>query len=451
MYFTHSNLVYFMLDVLDLDGLTVETWTKSTHPENRLPYVIDPACGSGAFLLRAMHIITNAVRSRKPELVSDADAEQFFSARMSDSMPNYWAEAFIYGLDPKFIMAITAKINMVLHGDGSAHIFKEDALKPLSALGDGRFNPVGDPLRTVSKSAYPFDVCETFNVIVSNPPFGITLSSDTRVTLPSSFATRSSAPSESYFLERWYQLLKPGGRLGVVVPESLFNSADNMDSRLFLYRMFWIRAIVSLPRSLFIETPTLTSLLFAQKKTESEVASWDDQWRQASTAVDDEVAKNAVFLKAVRKAQNFSLSDVRANVLPVLTEVIPPGLRIRRGRERLSAELPGDVVDVEEACDYYLRVSSSAHFRQLSRVAAFRRACEAFDYEYPVYVVDEVGYKLSKRKERLRPNQLCRFVGSESGGEIPNLHLAREPVELVVDPSTPQRVLDFVRRDVEWA
>ena len=34
---------------------------------------------------------------------------------------------FIYGFDPKFIMAITAKVNMVLHGDGSAHIFKYDA------------------------------------------------------------------------------------------------------------------------------------------------------------------------------------------------------------------------------------------------------------------------------------------------------------------------------------
>ena len=61
MYFTHSNLVRFMIEVIDLDGLTTKTWNASTHPENRLPYVIDPACGSGTFLLNAMSIITNAI------------------------------------------------------------------------------------------------------------------------------------------------------------------------------------------------------------------------------------------------------------------------------------------------------------------------------------------------------------------------------------------------------
>src|SRR6185437_15277726 len=94
-----------------------------------------------------------------------------------------------------------------------------------------------------------------------------------------------SLPSEAHFLERWYQLLKPGGRLGVVVPESLLNSPDNADARLFLYRMFWVRAIVALPRNLFIDTPTLTSLLFAQKKSGGEVASWDKAWNVAEARI----------------------------------------------------------------------------------------------------------------------------------------------------------------------
>src|ERR1039458_7018256 len=122
-----DNIVRFMVEAVDLAGLTRKVWQKSNHPENRLPYVIDPACGSGAFLLHAMTTITATVKGAAKKLVADHDAQQFYNARMSDDQPNYWAEAFVYGFDPKFIMAITAKVNMVLHGDGSAHIFKDDA------------------------------------------------------------------------------------------------------------------------------------------------------------------------------------------------------------------------------------------------------------------------------------------------------------------------------------
>ena len=98
---------------------------------------------------------------------------------MSDDVPNYWAENFIYGFDPKFIMAITAKVNMVLHGDGSAHIFKYDAFSDFSKYKDTKLRPVGDNLRSVSREHYNKDMCETFDVVLSNPPFGVTLSSET--------------------------------------------------------------------------------------------------------------------------------------------------------------------------------------------------------------------------------------------------------------------------------
>src|SRR5262249_9756845 len=155
----------FILEALDLDGLTVETWKSANHPENRLPYVIDPACGSGSFLLRAMQIVSNAIRSRQGLLVSDIDSAEFFNARMSDAKPNYWAEHFVYGIDPKFVMAITAKVNMVLHGDGSAHIFKHDSLKPLATFSNSKLKPVGDPHRSVPKTRYKFEMAESFDVV----------------------------------------------------------------------------------------------------------------------------------------------------------------------------------------------------------------------------------------------------------------------------------------------
>jgi type I restriction enzyme M protein len=454
MYFTHANLVYFMLEAIDLAGLTVETWKKATYPGNRLPYVIDPSCGSGSFLLRAMQIITSTIRNQKEDLVTDLESEKYFSTRMSDMIPNSWADTFIYGMDPKFVMAITARVNMVLHGDGSSHIFKQDALKSLPTFADTKLSPISDPYRTVTKDRYLFDVCESFDVIVSNPPFGITLSSDTRVALSRTYSISGSAPSECIFLERWFQLLKPDGRMGVVVPESLLNTVENAESRLFLYRTFWIRAIVSLPRNLFIDTPTLTSLLFAQKKTAKEIAEWDEAWASMMSECESKKLSAQVFLRETRKQIKRGASINLPDIQKAFTEKLSPLVTgqtsiMKKGGGPLTVTLPSNMVLPDAACKYYLEILNIAGFAQLMRNYVFSSLCGMFDYEFPVYMVDEVGFKLSKRRERLRPNQLCRFVSPE-GTEIPNLSLAKEPVELVVNSTEPERILDYIRRDVKW-
>ncbi|UWN74445.1 HsdM family class I SAM-dependent methyltransferase [Anaerotruncus colihominis] len=303
MYFTHSNIVRFMVEAIGLESLTQDTWKKSTHPENRLPYVIDPACGSGTFLLHAMQTITRAIKSKKLDLVNDFESIQFYDARMSDAVPNYWAENFVYGFDPQFIMAITAKVNMVLHGDGSAHIFKYDAFKPLTSYSDPKLRPAGERIRTIASKAYPHNVCETFDVVLSNPPFGVTLSPEVTRDIKNTFSLSSSQPSEGLFVERYFQLLKPGGRLGLVLPESIFNAVDLLPVRILLYRFFKIKALVALPRNVFIDTPTLTSLLFAQKKNKSELLQWDKEWDKHYGFALEKIkrAKNLISVKSKSK------------------------------------------------------------------------------------------------------------------------------------------------------
>ena len=81
--------------------------------------------------------------------------------------------------------------------------------------------------------------------------------------------------SESLFIERYYQLLRENGRLGVVLPESTFDTPSQTYMRLFLFKYFKIKAIVSLPQVTFAYTDTKTSLLFAQKKTNQEIKEWN--------------------------------------------------------------------------------------------------------------------------------------------------------------------------------
>lgn len=453
MYFTHSNLVRFMIEVIDLDGLTTKTWNESTHPENRLPYVIDPACGSGTFLLNAMPIITNAIKSRKKELVCDFESMQFYNARMSDDVPNYWAENFIYGFDPKFIMAITAKVNMVLHGDGSAHIFKYDAFSDFSKYRDTKLHPVGDNLRSVSRERYNKDMCETFDVVLSNPPFGVTLSSETARRLGKSFVLSESTSSESLFIERCFQLLKPNGRLGLVLPESVFNAVDNMQVRLFLYRMFKIKAIVSLPRNVFIDTPTLTSLLFAQKKTAQEIEKWDSEWQKNIDYANKAIKAGKVCVSSTKKKSYTSAQEVEKAVVNAIREILhEDDWVVKKGKnsEVIPVRMRADIATIDDAFLYYNDLLKSASIEKFVFRYAFDKTSQAYDQQFDSFVVDEVGYKLSKRKEKSRPNQLCSFIGNNTKKKIYNLHLCDEPYSVSYDVGESTTVLDIVKREVKW-
>jgi type I restriction enzyme M protein len=64
--------------------------------------------------------------------------------------------------------------------------------------------------------------------------------------------------------------------MGVVLPESVFDTTENKYIRLFIYKYFTVKAVVSLPQLTFEPfTSTKTSLLFAQKKTPEQVKEWD--------------------------------------------------------------------------------------------------------------------------------------------------------------------------------
>ena len=454
MYFTHANLVWFMLEAIDLKQLTKDTWRQATHPNNRMPYVVDPSCGSGTFLLRAMQMMSSAIRDDRAELVATQDDERYYQSHLSDLNPNEWAKDFLYGSDPKFVMAITAKVNMVLHGDGSAHIYPWDALRPLSDGPDRRLQPVPTGARSTPQAIYKPELSEQFDVVVSNPPFGITLAPETSRTMPETFALGNAASSESLFIERYHQLLRPKGRLAVVVPESLLNAAEYRNSRLLLYRFFWIRAVVSLPRNLFVETPTLTSLLFAQKKEASQIAQWDASWSTATSTVTTAVKQAQTNAKKAARAKDASSTDVQqAFVSSLAPHIDASSFVLRRGRGAsavLPLQLPPDITTAPAALSYYERMVKAAGFQGLCTRAIFNIVTAAIPNDWPVYAVDEVGYKLSKRGEKVRPNQLCAFM-DQDGKERPNVQRNGVPVDVVVDETTPVKVLDFLRRDVKWA
>ena len=75
--------------------------------------------------------------------------------------------------------------------------------------------------------------------------------------------------------------------MGVVLPESVFDTTENKYIRLFIYKYFKVKAVVSLPQITFEPfTSTKTSLLFAQKKTTKEIEQWQKLWSKHSNSLD---------------------------------------------------------------------------------------------------------------------------------------------------------------------
>lgn len=284
-FFTHQNIVRFMVAMLQLDDLALEL-LQTTQP--RLPYIIDPSCGSGTFLIEAMRYITSCVADRKGEIRFNKISKEFFiSAFEHTTKPNIWAADHIYGIEPRPELGLAAKVNMILHGDGNMNIFIQDGLHKFDYAGySRRWKDKNEGiLRSEEKaeSPYPRPVNGQFDVVLTNPPFSLeTEGLESFDTHPDTFIHYDYTNSENLFLERHYQLLREGGRLAVVLPESVFDTAENQYIRLFILKHFNIDAIVSLPLEAFAPfTTTKTSLLFARKKTAPELDAYEKAWNAA--------------------------------------------------------------------------------------------------------------------------------------------------------------------------
>lgn len=281
-FFTHTNIVRFVLYALELDLWAIEMINGAAPT---LPFIMDPSCGSGTFLLEAIKLITDSVlhkhngKLRRASAVRDFVESSFLPHSQNKNAHNAWARIYIYGIDDNEDLATATKVNMILHGDGNANILKADGLLDFAKYPLTRLKVINN----LPNLPYKSPVNEQFDCVVSNPPFSLKEESRTLAEYGTRFAYAEYKNSENLFIERWYQLLKEGGRLGVILPDSVFDTNENLYIRMFLYRFFWIRAVVSLPQVTFQpHTPTKTSLLFATKKKFKEVEAWDTAWRKAT-------------------------------------------------------------------------------------------------------------------------------------------------------------------------
>lgn len=253
--------------------------------DKEIPYMIDPSAGSGTFLIEYMKFITENMKYRfrsklgtSIDVIDKIESDWFYP----DNRENKWAQTYIYGVESNFNLGTSTKVNMILHGDGSTNIFVKDGLLPFAQYEKEQApNVLHDS--TSDPNYASKDVNDNFDIILTNPPFSVELDNDTKKTLKKNFVFGDKKNSENLFIERWYQLLRENGRLAAVLPDNVFDTTENKYIRLFIYKYFKVKAIVSLPQLTFQPyTSTKTSILFAQKKTKEELKQWNDAWNSAA-------------------------------------------------------------------------------------------------------------------------------------------------------------------------
>lgn len=422
-YLTHQNIVNFIIRAIDLEHFAVDL----INEEKRLPFIIDPACGSGTFLIESMKLITSHVLVNKDKLKKSESVNNFLLSNFPEYQKNIWAKEFTYGIEINGDLATATKVNMVGHGDGSANIEAKDAFFD--------FEKFKKAMLQVKKNSnvYQKYVNEQFDVVISNPPFSVTVDRDTAKEFPKIFIwgekiadglkkskKEMEVSTENLFIERWYQLLKPKGRLGVVLPESVFDTTANRYIRLFLYKYFWIKAVVSLPHLAFAPyTMTKTSLLFAEKKTPEEVKEWDqlwdkylDEYRELSQDIDN-------LLKT--KKEEFNYKSKREQLINKLIELL--------GDNFEEADKTLDIKEIKEKYKDEIKLADEEWW-------TFRKVSKKLNYKIFMAHAEEIGYKRGVRGEEKRENQLFQ---TDSNGNI------------IIDTNHPKTILDYLRRSVKWS
>lgn len=213
-YFTPVPVVNFIVEILS---------PKASE------LILDPFSGSGHFLSTSLVFVKK--HEKRKNLVDE------------------FAFHKLHGIEKSERMARIAMTDMRLHGDGHSNVRCTDALLPFENYSD--LEP------------------GTFDIVMTNPPFGSLLGNDALDQL-GPFELREGTkrvPLELLGLERCIQFLRPGGRLGIVLPESIFVNSSSSGVRDWIRSQLCIRAIISLPVETFAPfgANIKTSILFGRK------------------------------------------------------------------------------------------------------------------------------------------------------------------------------------------
>ncbi|MDE0471160.1 MAG: N-6 DNA methylase [Ekhidna sp.] len=235
-FFTPRNVIKFMVELLQIE-----------HTDR----VLDPACGSGGFLLNAMDYVRNY-------------AEANYDPLEAYTIWHNFAKDNLFGIEINDQIARVCKMNMIIHDDGHTNVIACDSLEKFATINNHH------------KKFIP----NSFDYILTNPPFGAKVKSIEKeegfieqFELGGKIKKRKNQKTEILFIERCIDFLKEGtGLMGVILPDSITINSSLQYVRDYILEKTKLLAVISLPEIAFSHygANVKSSLLFVKRLEPSE-------------------------------------------------------------------------------------------------------------------------------------------------------------------------------------
>lgn len=437
-YFTPRNIVKFIVDALPI-----------THESA----VIDTSCGSGGFLLHAL----DKVRRAADQMAADGYFEKGDRQHWK-----YWhdfAENHLYGIEISEGIARTAKMNMIIHDDGHTNVISHDGLESIDAM----------RLATGNQGFVP----ESFDFIITNPPFGSKVKlaeksylqnydlgrkdidwvdakmNNVRVVqkdvgggevIRLSFTDkhRDQQTTEVLFIEQCHRFLKPGGYLSMVIPDSILTNSSMQYVRDWIEEHWRIVSVVSLPQFAFAANGAgvKSSVLFLKKHNAKTTAAIQRIKEQAQDklheAKDGGIALEKLIAekKAVLKRGDATCMAIDAEMVGKAEALSEQGTLTPAIRKALKAEAEAAKAEHEKTDAFaQWKVDTSDNYNE--RIENLRETlndqylaevkAKVSDYEIYMAIAEDIGYDATGRPTATNEleavaAELSRFIAHIEAG-----------------------------------
>lgn len=397
-YFTPRPIVKFVVDALPIKNDSL---------------VLDTSCGSGGFLLHALDKIRKQADEYFPESKSNpADAKSHYA---------HWhtfAEKNLYGIEKSKQIARTAKMNMLIHGDGHTNVVADDGLLPIEDIKDesGNVKQEGIFARTKNRG-FKFG---GLDFIVTNPPFGSSIKQTEQAYMHqygyaikdvdwldpgSKQVLRDSQKTEILFIEQCHNFLREGGYLAIVLPDGILTNSSLQYVRDGIEEKFRIVAVVSMPEVAFKPTGTgvKTSVLFLKKHK----AKISEQIKNQKNDMQDEIKRKNNFLEKVQQID----AELKQHIKSLKGFDSPDGLKGKSlARSAAYAEWKKAVnAEYKEKIDMIKETLCAQYLEKKKTVLI----------DYPIFmaIVGNIGYDATGKPTGINElddigKELARFIDS---------------------------------------
>jgi len=376
-FFTPRKIVSFIVSVLPIKNSSM---------------VLDTSCGSGGFLLHALDKVRKQADKYYPNYKTIVKEATRHYKHWHD-----FAEKNLFGIEINEQIARVAKMNMIIHDDGHTNVVSCDGLLPNDEI--------------ESKTGNKGLKNNTFDFIVTNPPFGSTVKQIEQA-YTGNYATfhkeinwlevnskrvqRPNQSTEVLFIEQCFEFLKAGGFLAIVIPDGILTNSTLQYVRDWIAEHFRIIAIISMPQTAFAATGAgvKSSIMFLRKYNHKTIQNIQD--------------KKATLQEKIKGDNNFiwALDAIKQEKNQIVKELTgfdkPNNLSIKEIKQTDEFKAWRGEINT------YYRQKSDNLKEKLIKQYNEQKSLE--DYDIFMAIANEIGYDATGKKTST--NELD-FIGQE--------------------------------------